>query len=460
MKDIWFQMKNKLLERVRDYFYIPPKAKLEISKKNIKICTIAVYCLLVFGVVFLLREYLVFYPDYGFIYLLYYASFIFTSVLFLVISRINKKKENYYINQALIILTCSFVCLLMYLNIVDGLDIPHVVNFYFAIVVMILTFELTPFFYTIAIIIFCIEAFYFDSISPDFNMFFQVNNGLFCSALIFFSFYKRRMISVREKNRQEIEDKNRQLSVQIIELSHQTGSLLINTKNLENAAFNQSQALQLQKERIIGIQNNTIMSLSNLVENRDEDTGDHVLRTRDYVRLIVTSAYLTGDFPELNEGSIELFIKAAPMHDIGKIVVPDAILKKPGKLTPEEFELIKLHTTKGGKIVSDVLGNAEDEEYVRTAKEIATYHHEKYDGSGYPYGLKGEEIPLSARVMAIADVFDALVSPRCYKEPMPEEKAFSIIKESAGTHFDPELVSLFLEAKDEIIEIKNRYYEK
>lgn len=142
------------------------------------------------------------------------------------------------------------------------------------------------------------------------------------------------------------------------------------------------------------------------------------------------------------------------MHDIGKIVVSDVILKKPGKLTDEEFGEMKRHTTEGKRIINQILFDQEDKNYLKIAKEIAECHHEKWDGTGYPNNYKGENIPLSARIMAIADVYDALVSPRCYKEPFTEEKAFSIIEEGIGTHFDPELGKLFVEIKDEISSIK------
>ncbi|MCR5400103.1 MAG: HD domain-containing protein [Treponema sp.] len=209
-----------------------------------------------------------------------------------------------------------------------------------------------------------------------------------------------------------------------------------------------------QSAKIISLQNNTIISLSNLVENRDSDTGDHIIRTSSYIKVLAKKAMEEGLFQnQLNEEFIALLEKAAPMHDIGKIVVPDSILKKPGKLTPEEFEIMKRHTTEGSRIVHDVLGSGEDKKYIQMAADVAHYHHEKWDGSGYPENLKGEQIPLSARFMAIADVFDALVSPRCYKEPIPIDDAFEIIREGIGSHFDPQLANIFLTLKDPITEI-------
>lgn len=232
----------------------------------------------------------------------------------------------------------------------------------------------------------------------------------------------------------------------------------LNQNELENQVTDQANILQTQNYKIIEIQNNTIISLSNLVENRDSDTGHHIVRTREYVRLLAKKTMEANIYRKtLNDHYIELLVKSAPMHDIGKIVIPDHILKKPGKLTPEEFEQIKRHASEGGKIIRDVLGNSGDEEYINIATEIATAHHEKWDGTGYPYNLRGPNIPLSARIMALADVFDALVSPRCYKEPFTIDAAIGIIKDSTGTHFDPELARIFINNREGLEEIYKKY---
>lgn len=216
--------------------------------------------------------------------------------------------------------------------------------------------------------------------------------------------------------------------------------------------------LQNQHQKIIDIQNNTIISLSNLVENRDSDTGEHVRRTSAYVNLLAHKAKNNGYCKKiLTDEYITLLTKAAPMHDIGKIVVPDSVLKKPGKLKPNEFNEIKRHTTEGGRIVREVLGDGEDKEYIQMATDVASCHHERWDGNGYPKGLSGEDIPLSARIMAIADVFDALVSPRCYKEPFPVDKAMEIIKEESGSHFDPTLAMLFIGMEDDAVAVMEKY---
>lgn len=203
--------------------------------------------------------------------------------------------------------------------------------------------------------------------------------------------------------------------------------------------------------RISEMQNNTIMGIADLVESRSGETGQHVKRSSHFVNLILLQAKKHGKWPEiLTDKYIDFVTRAAPMHDIGKIVIPDAILNKPGKLTPEEFETMKKHAEAGSKIVYNILGGVEDVAYVDIASDIAHYHHEKWNGKGYPCGKKGTEIPLCARIMAVADVFDALVSKRCYKEAMSYDDAFDLIKNEAGEHFDPEIVELFLELKDEI----------
>lgn len=219
-----------------------------------------------------------------------------------------------------------------------------------------------------------------------------------------------------------------------------------------------TQKLHEKDEQIIAMQTNTIYSMANLIESRDGGTGKHVKRTGAYSEMIAKKAMEKGYYPdELTPHYIDLLSKAAPMHDIGKIVVPDSVLKKPGKLTAEEFELMQKHTTEGGKIINDVLSNSEDEEYIKIATEVATSHHEKWNGAGYPNHLKEENIPLSARIMAIADVFDALVSPRCYKEPFPVDEAFDIIEKESGSHFDPVLAKVFLSMKEKAIAVMNEF---
>ncbi len=157
---------------------------------------------------------------------------------------------------------------------------------------------------------------------------------------------------------------------------------------------------------------------------------------------------------ELTPEYIEDLCKAAPLHDVGKIKVPDSILQKPGKLTPEEFDTMKLHTTHSRTIIKTIIGDVEDEHYVKIVEDIALYHHERWDGTGYPVGLAGENIPLAARIMAVADVFDALYEERCYKPPVrPIEKIMEIMSEGRGTQFDPSIIDIFMEMLPKLREV-------
>jgi len=238
--------------------------------------------------------------------------------------------------------------------------------------------------------------------------------------------------------------------------------IFINTYKRLSQNFDVKASEVRQKEaQIIRMKDQTILSLSSLVENRDTDTGEHVRRTADYVELLASQSMRDGYYRDtLTDKFIMYLERAAPMHDVGKIVVSDEVLKKTDRLTPEEFEQIKLHASEGGRIIHEILGEFEDKEYVQIASDIAMYHHEKWDGSGYPKGLKGDKIPLSARIMALSDVFDALVSPRCYKEPMSYDEAFAYIEENAGIHFDPILAAEFVKLKDKVISIDMKYKNK
>ena len=199
------------------------------------------------------------------------------------------------------------------------------------------------------------------------------------------------------------------------------------------------------------MQNSVIEDLADVIESRDIETGEHIKRTKLYVTILVNKMKQDSHYKDvLDDKLCENIINAAPLHDIGKIVVSDLILCKPGKLTDDEFDKMKVHTTKGAEIISKILDDLEDEDFLHTAYDIALSHHEKWDGRGYPNGIKEEEIPLSARIMAIADVFDALVAERVYKKPMPVDDAINIIKNDAGTHFDPYIVNnIFVNVLDD-----------
>jgi len=199
-----------------------------------------------------------------------------------------------------------------------------------------------------------------------------------------------------------------------------------------------------QSKRVENIQQSVISSLAAVVEERDENTGGHINRTQDYVRKLVALMRTQEKYSYLTDDYCKNIILAAPMHDVGKIKIPDNILDKPGRLTPEEFEIMKKHAVFGEDIIRKTMRDVEDEEYFNIAANTAKYHHERFDGKGYPDGLAGEDIPLEARIMALADVYDALVSERVYKKPVPKDEAARIIREGSGTQFDPDLVPLFL----------------
>lgn len=198
-------------------------------------------------------------------------------------------------------------------------------------------------------------------------------------------------------------------------------------------------------ERLSAMQSGMITFMAEVVENRDDNTGGHIRRTAAYVEEIAKELKRQGAYPELlSEHYMRDMIVAAPLHDIGKIHIPDAVLNKPGRLTEEEFTIMKTHTTAGEKLLERAREELGEYGYLNTAVEMAAYHHEWWNGKGYPYGISGEEIPLCARIMAVADVFDALTSKRCYKDAMPLEKAYAIIREESGTHFDPAIAEAFL----------------
>lgn len=229
------------------------------------------------------------------------------------------------------------------------------------------------------------------------------------------------------------------------------------TKLVEQYNDNLTRDVNAKTERIHQIQNDIIFSMASIVENRDNNTGGHIARTSDVVRIFVKhlqkKRIIKGMTPEI----AKCIIKAAPLHDFGKIAIPDAILNKPGKFEPEEYEIMKMHSAKGASIVERILQNADDPTFKRIAVNIAHYHHEKWNGQGYPEGIREEEIPFEARVMALADVFDALVSKRVYKDSFSYDKAFSIIEESMGTHFDPVLCTVFLECRPHFEALYNSY---
>ncbi|WP_079433588.1 HD-GYP domain-containing protein [Zoogloea sp. LCSB751] len=216
----------------------------------------------------------------------------------------------------------------------------------------------------------------------------------------------------------------------------------------------------VRRTRELGLmQDATIVAMASLAETRDNETGNHIRRTQMYVRSLARHLQRHPRFTaELSDENIELMYKSAPLHDIGKVGIPDRILLKPGRLTPAEFEIMKTHTTLGLEAISkaaSLFGLSAS--FLRYAKEIAHAHQEKWDGSGYPQGLAGERIPLSARLMAVADVYDALISKRVYKPAFTHDEASELLRQGRGTHFDPDILDAFVELQEEFRIIAQRF---
>ncbi len=239
----------------------------------------------------------------------------------------------------------------------------------------------------------------------------------------------------------------------------------LEVKRARDFLRDQNSFLEAEVARRMGenqlIQQVSIHALARLAETRDPETGNHLRRTQEYVRTLANGLKNHPRFAAyLDDKTIDALAKSAPLHDIGKVGIPDHILLKPGKLTSEEWEIMKTHAELGSNAIAQAEADADKQvEFLTIAKEIAHYHHEKWDGSGYPAGLAGAAIPISARLMALADVFDALICQRVYKPPMPFEKAYAIIVEGSGQHFDPDVVATFIEESETFKNIARTYAE-
>ncbi len=210
------------------------------------------------------------------------------------------------------------------------------------------------------------------------------------------------------------------------------------------------QEVEEKTEHITYIKDMMVLGMAEMVESRDANTGGHIKRTSQVVRIFAKKLMECGEQFGVTKEFLKLVTKAAPMHDLGKIAISDAVLRKPGKYTDEEYAEMKRHSAEGERIVREILQDVEDEAFVEVAKNVALYHHEKWNGGGYPTGKSGTDIPMEARIMALADVFDALVSKRCYKDAFSYDEAFTIMEESLGQHFDPELGKVFMECRAEL----------
>ena len=222
----------------------------------------------------------------------------------------------------------------------------------------------------------------------------------------------------------------------------------------------QTRSIRRLSESTERMQEGLIITMADLVESRDSDTGAHVQKTAAYVKIIVEGLKRKGYYAEkITPKFMADVVRSAPLHDVGKINIPDGVLNKPGKLTDEEYAIMKTHTTAGKKIIEHAISTVEGDSYLKEARNMAAYHHERWDGKGYPEGLHGEVIPLSARIMAVADVFDALASPRVYKPAFPLEKALAILEEGKGTQFDPKCIEVFMESLTEVKEVLRKYQQ-
>lgn len=221
-----------------------------------------------------------------------------------------------------------------------------------------------------------------------------------------------------------------------------------NRKRAEQALLESERKLQQARAA-------TILGLAKLAEYRDEGTGTHLERIREYARLIAEELGRLPAYRQvIDQRYIEDIYQSAILHDIGKVGIPDAVLLKPGQLTREEFEIIKRHTVLGGEAITSIQSQIDGRTFLNLGREIAFNHHEKWDGSGYPVGLKAGDIPLAARIVAVADVYDALTSKRFYKEAFPHAKACRIIRDLKGSHFDPDVVEAFLALEDQFNRVR------
>ncbi|MBF0525546.1 MAG: HD domain-containing protein [Deltaproteobacteria bacterium] len=263
----------------------------------------------------------------------------------------------------------------------------------------------------------------------------------------------QRILKLSDRNEQGLKEANIRIQQQQTDLENVNKTLEEYAQILEDKVEERTQQLALTQEV-------TIESMAVLAEYRDPETGGHIRRTKRYVRALANRLKEHPHFCDyFGRETIDLLYRSSPLHDIGKIGVPDQILLKPGSLTYEEFEVMKLHTDYGHAAISAAEKKLGNNSFLRFAREITYTHHEKWDGSGYPQGLKGEDIPIPGRLMALADVYDALISKRVYKPPIPHSKAMAMIKEGRGTHFDPQMVDIFLELDEEIRQIGLEFAE-
>jgi putative two-component system response regulator len=259
---------------------------------------------------------------------------------------------------------------------------------------------------------------------------------------------------------QQITERKVEVEVAKRNLERAYKGLQENESKLERMVEERTAELLHRTREIELIKDATIIALSSLAETRDNETGNHIRRTQNYVHKLATRLREHPRFNHfLTDENIHILYKIAPLHDVGKVGIPDHILHKPGRLTEDEFEVMKRHTVLGGNAIATAIEEGTDHHspFLNMACQIALRHHEKWDGSGYPSGLSGEDIPIPARLMALADVYDALSCRRVYKPAMPSHEVEAIIVDGRGTHFDPDVVDAFLDIQHEFVAIAERY---
>jgi putative two-component system response regulator len=233
-------------------------------------------------------------------------------------------------------------------------------------------------------------------------------------------------------------------------MENQKKMLELQKSELQYFNENLRRMVKEETEKVVELQGAILNTLADMVESRDDSTGGHAWRTQRWIEILITALSETGPYRDIvADWDVGLLMRSSQLHDTGKIAISDSILLKPGKLTPEEFEIMKGHVEYGVRIINRICEHTTEHSFLEHAKVFAGAHHEKWDGSGYPNGLRGEDIPLQGRLMAIADVYDALISPRPYKRAFSHDEAVGVIIEGSGTHFDPELVKIFRQAEGE-----------
>jgi len=241
-------------------------------------------------------------------------------------------------------------------------------------------------------------------------------------------------------------------------IAQQKSELLANQAELQDYADNLEEKVRQKAAEVFNLQNAVLATVADLVEFRDKHTGGHIARTQLFLKAVIDEMMKEGLYADIMlKWDMDFFLPSAQLHDVGKIGISDSILNKPGKLTQEEFEIMKTHVDIGVEAIEKIMSETHEHAFLDHAVLIAGTHHEKWDGGGYPLGLKGQNIPIEGRLMAIADVYDALISERPYKKAYTHEEACRIIEESAGTHFDPEIVKIFKQVEDEFKKIAEKY---